>query len=401
MNRYYSFVVSLLSATILICQTASGSLLYDPIVTVVGSGVPPVSGTGYTTAIQLYKHSTPAQPLPTSTATYNDGAIGVRLVNSATATSEGSLTNNPALADFAAKGIPYFGAGYAYSAGYDATRGTANVNSATTDASRSLGRVDVAINSVTNARVLQTHPQAAAYNNNNIRGAVGGDSGDDLTVPLFSAGNGSTGLLAGWRDFRTNTQLPSGSLTNVRTVEALGGRLFGSTGSGTVGIYLLDPLGVNPASLYIGTGSGRSPYEFALFRDPTNLAESEGFNVAYIADDSTNFKGIQKWTFDGSTWTNVYTLGETGVAYRGLAGQLDSDTGLVTLFATSGETSGNRLVQVTDTGPSSPFTTLATAPSGYIFRGAALAPVPEPGTLVLLFGAFGASALAYFRRKTH
>ena len=400
MNRFCSFLFFLtLSAAFLFCQTAVASLFYDPIVTVVGNGTTPVSGTGYTTAIHLYKHSLAAQAAPTSSVAYNDGTSGLRLVNSATATSEASLTNNPGLADLAAKGLPFVGTGYAYSAGYDAANVTANVNSSGTNANRSVGRVDVAFDSVTNARVIQTHPQAGAYNNNNIRGATGGDSSDDLTVALYTAGTGSTGATAGWRDFRANTQLPSGTLTNVRTVEALGGRLFGSTGSGAVGIYLLDPLGVNPASLYIGTGSGRSPYEFALFNDTTNLAVSEGFNVAYIADDSASFGGIQKWTFDGSAWTQAYTLREPGITYRGLAGQRDPISGLVTLFATTGETSGNRLVQVTDTGPTASFTTLATAPSGYIFRGAALAPVPEPGTLALLLGAAGVCGLLVLRRQ--
>ncbi len=400
MNRFCSFLFFfVLSAAFLFGQTAAASLLYDPIVTVVGSGAAPVSGTGYTTAIHLYKHSVTGQAAPTSSVAYNDGALGSRLVTSGTATSEGSLTNNPALADLAAKGLPYVGTGYAYSAGYDAANATANVNSSGTNANRSVGRIDVAFDSLTNARVLQTQTQAAAYNNNNFRGANGGDLSNDGTVALFSAGTGTTVSTAGWRNFRTNTQLPSGTLTNVRTVETLGGRLFGSTGAGTIGIYLLDPSGVNPASLYIGTGSNRSPYEFALFNDTTNPAVSEGFNVAYIADDSTNFRGIQKWTFDGTAWTQAYTLGETGIAYRGLAGQLDPMTGLVTLFATTGETSGNRLVQVTDTGAVASFTTLATAASGYIFRGAALAPVPEPGALALLLGAAGVFGVLLFRRK--
>lgn len=399
MNRFCSILfVYLLGTTILFCQTAAASLLYDPIVTVIGNGTAPISGTGYTTSIQLFKHSLPAQPLPTSSVAHNSGGSGLRLVTSASATSEGSLTNNPALADFAAKGLLYVGRGYAYSAGYDAADVTPSINSTATNAPRTVGRVDVAFDSVSNARVLQSHPQASVYNNNNIRGANGGDSSDDATVDLFSAGTG-TAALAGWRNFRTNTQLPSGTLTNVRTVETLGGRLFGSTGSGTVGIYLLDPAGVNPASLYIGTGANRSPYEFALFNDTTNPFVSEGFNVAYIADDSTNFGGIQKWTYNGTTWMQDYTLAESGVAYRGLAGQRDPVTGRVTLFATSNEASGNRLVQVTDTGAGASFTTLATVPAGYIFRGVALAPVPEPGTLALLLGAIGGSALLYFRRK--
>jgi hypothetical protein len=383
---------------------ACASLLYNPVVTVVGDGTTTVGGAGYNTSIYLYHNSLPAQPTPISSATYNSGASGTRLVNSASATSEGSLTNNPGISDNAAKGLSYAGPAYAYSAGYDAANGTASVNSAATNANRSLGDVTLAPTTVSNATVLQTQTQATTYSANNIRGATGDNGGSGQS--LFSAGTG-TAATAGWRNFVTNTQLPSGTLTNTRTVELLGGNLFGSTGSGTtVGIYLLDAAGVNPATSFVATGtsSDHSPYEFALFNDATNQNSTQGYNVAYIADDGAAGAaagGIEKWTYNGATWTQAYILKDPNTAaninYRGLSGEKDPATGLFTLFASTSD--GLKLQQVTDVGAASPFTTLATAPVNTFFRGVALDAVPEPSTCGLVCAAIASFLVKVCSRR--
>ena len=194
--------------------------------------------------------------------------------------------------------------------------------------------------------------------------------------------------------------------------KTLGGNLFGSTGSGnTVGIYLIDPSGTAPATgatpyVTTGTSSDHSPYEFALFNDTTNQYNSDGYNVAYIADDKTpsgdTSGGIEKWTYSMGVWTQAYILKDPAVTgYRGLAGELDATAGTVTLFAT--DATGTKLQQVTDTGAGSLFTTLATLPANYAFRGVALVPVPtpEPSTLALLAaGAMGLLAYAWRRRRS-
>ena len=95
-----------------------------------------------------------------------------------------------------------------------------------------------------------------------------------------------------------------------------------------MGIYLLDPAGINPGTSFVATGtsSDHSPYEFALFNDPGNPNSTLGYNVAYIADDGANAAGvnggIEKWTYNGTAWSQDYILRDTATTfYRGLAGE--------------------------------------------------------------------------------
>ena len=113
----------------------------------------------------------------------------------------------------------------------------------------------------------------------------------------------------------------------------------------------------------------QSAYDF-YFADP---------NTLYVADDRTlaNGGGIQKWAFDGLTWTLQYTL-STGLTHscRGLTASTSG--GITTLWATSSDattgSTGNKLITTVDTGASSAFTTVATAPANTAYRGIDFAP---------------------------
>ena len=110
-----------------------------------------------------------------------------------------------------------------------------------------------------------------------------------------------------------------------------------------------------------------------------------GLDRLYVADDraTTNGGGIQKWTFDGTIWTLANTFEPPGtVGARGLTGRIFSGTA-VALFATTAESTANRLMTMIDDGTSSPaFTVLATAPAKTVFRGVDFSPV-TPGTVPL------------------
>jgi len=83
---------------------------------------------------------------------------------------------------------------------------------------------------------------------------------------------------------------------------------------------------------------------------------------------------VQKWTFDGTTWSLVTTFNSgLSTGARGLTGFVTGSD--VTLVATTGEATQNKLVVVVDDGSASPpVTTIATAASATMFHGVALAP---------------------------
>ena len=160
---------------------------------------------------------------------------------------------------------------------------------------------------------------------------------------------------------------------NLRVANSLNGKLYFSTGSSTPGIGIWAFSGMPTASetptSYISlNGADTSPYGFAIKSDST---------IAYVADDSTSGSGIYKYTSSngGSTWTYAYTL-ISGTGARQLA--VDFSGANPVIYATTAETSLNRLIEITDTGSGSTATTLATATANYIFRGVAFAPCTSP-----------------------
>src|SRR5690349_9062717 len=88
-----------------IASAAHAAVMYNPVVTMIGDGAVPTSGQGKITTIRVYANTTANQVSPISELAYNSGATGTRLINSATAGSEGMLSNNPAIADAAAAGL--------------------------------------------------------------------------------------------------------------------------------------------------------------------------------------------------------------------------------------------------------------------------------------------------------
>ena len=255
-------------------------------------------------------------------------------------------------------------AGYATAPGFDPST-----------ASRVVAMVDPAGNVDTTTSLGNAFASAA-------RGAVT----DDGTTFWMCGSGGSAGNGGVWYELlglNGGTQLMS-SPGNVRVLSIVNGQLYGSSGSNnyasifTIGSGLPDTTGLTATVLPGLPTSGASPYAFVFF-DRTGVA---GLDTLYIADDRATGSGggIQKWTFNGSTWSlqATFTNGlTTGV--RGLAAEVVG--GHVVLYATTATTSTlvdqNKLVRVVDDGTASPaFSVLATAAANTVYRGVAMAWVP-------------------------
>lgn len=291
--------------------------------------------------------------------------------------------------------------------GYNAASGTTSVASSNTKVGTVIGS-DGSVASAT--RTLFPTSGTMPFTGNNFRSMIatgantfyasGTGSGSPSTGGLWYANNGS---------FTQISSTATGQPTNMRNVEIYGGNLYtssaASTGNGVwqIGTGLATTAG-QTNTLLINAGTGASTYGFVLF--DTN---SDGTNdLAYLADDRTTAGGgLQKWVLTGGTWTNSWsvlvngtgatsTTAGTGFAgIRGLTGTWDALNG-AQLFATTTETSNNRVIAFSDTGstPTS-FTNLASAGTNYAFRGVDLTAVPAPGAAALV----GLAGLITARRR--
>ncbi len=94
----------------------------------------------------------------------------------------------------------------------------------------------------------------------------------------------------------------------------------------------------------------------------------------YLADDggSGAGAGVQKWHFDGSTWSQQYIL-NSGVGARYVAADF-SDTNNVVVFAVTTEDGNNTIVRIADTGAGATGTMVANAGANQNFRGIRFGP---------------------------
>ena len=291
--------------------------------------------------------------------------------------------------------------------GYNNATGTASVAASNTKVGTVIGSDG---NVSTATRTLFPTSGTMPFTGNNFRSMVatgantfyasGTSTGTPSTGGIWYANNGS---------FTQISSTATGQPTNMRNVEIYGGNLYTSSAATTgygvwqVGTGLATTAG-QTSTLLINAGSGASTYGFVLF--DTN---SDGTNdLAYLADDRTTAGGgLQKWVLTGGTWTNSWsvlvnasgttsTTAAVGFAgIRGLAGTWDAVNG-AQLFATTTETSNNRVIAFSDTGttPTS-FTNLASAGTNYAFRGVDLTAVPAPGAAALV----GLAGLITGRRR--
>lgn len=290
--------------------------------------------------------------LPTTDALPN-----LALTASGSATSDANLTRS-------ADGR------YLVLTGYNAPVGTASVTGTTAaTTNRVIGRIaaDGTINTTTRI--------SDAFDANNIRAAV---SANGSTFYAVGANGGVRFLPLG--NTGPTTALSTGTPTNLRTINIVGGNLYvGASSSNSYGVLQVGsglPVAAGQAfTLLPGFPVASGPSSFSFFftdQSPT----VPGLDVVYVADDRTpTGGGIQKWSLVGGTWTLNGTIASATAALRGLTGKTTGT--VVTLVATGAsglysvdDAAGYNVAPSTATLPAA----LVTAPTNTTFRGVALAP---------------------------
>ncbi len=204
-----------------------------------------------------------------------------------------------------------------------------------------------------------------AFNANNIRSGVSDGSNNFWAVGAVS-GTVYMGLASPPATVQS-------ALANSEVVNIFNGNLcYSSQKSAPIGIYYFGGLPTFSAAtnLLFGTGSSSSLYGFAISPDNT---------VAYVADDRaiSGGGGIQKYTNNGA-WGLAYTFGTGAGSTVGARGVVASFGQPPVIYATTADTSANRLIGVTDTGSSAAVTVLATAAANEVFRGVQFTPQGSP-----------------------
>jgi len=259
---------------------------------------------------------------------------------------------------------------YVIVAGYGSAPGVATIKSTATDAGvpRIVARVD-------KNGAVDTTTELLAYTKTNIRGAT---SSDGTSFWAVGAGNSSEGpqyALLGSDGGSVNL---STQLANIRVAEIFDGQLYISSGSGAfhgvsmVGTGLPTTSGQTIALLPGMPGDAGSAYGFSMLDQDGAVS---GLDVLYIADDNNNGTngGIQKWVFDGASWTKIATFTDgTTSGYRGLAAYPSGND--IIVLGTTGD--GMTVVKYVDDGTNtSPTgTAIATALTNTAYRGIALSP---------------------------
>ena len=279
-------------------------------------------------------------------------------------------------------------------------------------ASRTIARVDSAgsVNSTTQFSAAGVNVRSAITTTGTDfwwSGDTGSGSTGGIRYTTLGSAVSGVALAQGIGSSGTN---PDGQFPvpyNSRVIGVFGNQLYGTSGVSVGGYSFRGVFNVGTGlpttanqsgAIIVGGGTGNSgvidsPWEFFI-ASPTTI---------YVADDDTTAPasaGLQKWLFSSGSWSKVWTATPSGATgMRGLTGIVTgSSVQLFGITAMATGTAANDLVALSDTlgGQSAPsFTTLATAPTNYVFRGVALAPVPEPSSVVLgLVGLGGLAAVA-------
>lgn len=296
------------------------------------------------------------------------------------------------------------------------------IGSGTAASTLTIARVDASgeVNTTTSFSIAggggPTPRSAITTNGTDIWWSASAGSDNFAGTRYLTLGGTTTGVAVGNAN-ASGTPNSSGlypAPLNMRVIGIFNDQLYGSA------YTPMAPAGTVPYSFRgvfsIGTGVPKTGPQYGTMlasQSGTNLGIMDSpwdFYVAdqstlYVADDDTAAPasgGLQKWLFSSGSWVKVWTAvpsGATGM--RGLTGVVTgSSVQLFGITAMATGTAANDLVALSDTlsGTVAPsFTTLATAPANYVFRGVALAPVPEPSSLAI--GVAGAAGIGMILRR--
>jgi len=261
--------------------------------------------------------------------------------------------------------------------GYNLTGGT--VGPAASTASRVVGRIDSAgrvdtTTAFTDGTFSASSPRGAA----SVDGTAFWLGGDSPVLANRGARYATFGA-------NSSTQLNDTGPTNIRAIGIFNGNVYFSNTTGTAPASTGH---INQLGTGLPTTGGQTVSELSLIGVP-GLNNAQGF---FFSDATTLYaggnaastvNGIIKYTFDGQDWVEAYVMDAGGTfthPIQSVTGVVNGGT--VTLYGTSGEgpnggaTPGNGLYRVTDNGPGSPYTLIASAPGTAVWKGVALAPVP-------------------------
>lgn len=250
-------------------------------------------------------------------------------------------------------------------AGYNIPLGSfsGTIDSSSTTGSPPVPRGVGLMDAAGNFNVLAT---TTKFSGGTIRSAAADGAGN------YWAGGGLSGIVyLGNNSPATTVSSLSSATRNLGFVN--GNLYFTETGSGD-GVMAFSGAPTSSATPVLlvntaGTGTG-SP-------SPKGFAFNPVLTIAYVADNraASSGGGIQRFNWNGTSWVYAYTIGNDLTSSKEVYDIVADFSGAnPVIYAITGEATGNKLVSVFDTGASSIFTALETAPSGDAFRGLVFAP---------------------------
>lgn len=178
----------------------------------------------------------------------------------------------------------------------------------------------------------------------------------------------------------------SNTLGGSHVAKIYNGQLYDSVDSNTG-----TPQGIFTMGSGLPTTIGQAATQLPGFPATNNVFEIWDYwfadaNTIFLADARAvaSGGGLQKWVFNGSSWTQQYVMNAgLGAGVFGVTGVVNG--GVTTIYAT---TADNKIVGVVNPdAPGASFNTLVTGVSGNAFRGIVL--VPEPQTMLMFLFVLG------------